>query len=103
LLGRNSKNSSMPSSAEGFAKPPVTPNRAVRRRRPGKQPGDHGHRLEPVTHPDHVVTQAPQCCVNCERDLRDAVVVKEERRQVFDLPEVRAMSTAWRRDNVRAG
>ena len=29
LLGRNSKNSSMPPSAEGFAKPPVTSNRAA--------------------------------------------------------------------------
>jgi len=96
LLGRNSKNSSMPPSAEGFAKPPVTPNRAARRRRPGKQPGDQGHRLEPVAHPDHIVIHAPQCCANCERDLAKAVVIKEEVRQVFDLPEVRAVVTEHR-------
>jgi transposase len=95
MLGRNSKNSSMPPSAEGFAKPPAA-NRAARRRRPGKQPGDHGHRLEPVTHPDHVVIHAPKCCVNCERNLTNALVVKEERRQVFDLPHVRAVVTEHR-------
>ena len=36
LLTRNSKNSSLPPSAEGFAKSPVMPNRAARRRRRGK-------------------------------------------------------------------
>ena len=101
LLGRNSKNSSMPPSAEGFAKPPVTPNRAARRRRPGKQPGDQGHRLEPVEHPDRVVIHGPQRCGRCAKDLTDVVVLKEEVRQVFDLPEVRAVVTEHRVETKR--
>ena len=101
LLGRNSKNSSMPPSAEGFAKPPVTPNRAARRRRPGKQPGDQGHRLEPVEHPDRVVIHSPQRCGRCAKDLTDVVVLKEEVRQVFDLPEVRAVVTEHRVETKR--
>jgi transposase len=88
LLGRNSKNSSMPPSAEGFAKAPVKPNRAARRRHPGKQTGDPGHRLAPVEHPDHVVVHAPLHCANCDRDLTGAPVVKREVRQVFKMPPV---------------
>jgi transposase len=101
LLGRNSKNSSMPPSAEGFAKPPVTPNRAARRRRPGKQPGDQGHRLEPVACPDHVVVHVPQHCASCARDLSRGEIVKEEARQVFDLPQVRAVVTEHRAESRR--
>ena len=101
LLTRNSKNSSLPPSAEGFAKPPVMPNRAARRRRPGKQPGDQGHRLEPVESPDHIVTHAPQSCASCDHDLSHAEVVKEEVRQVFDLPEVRAVVTEHRVETRR--
>jgi transposase len=93
LLGRNSKNSSLPPSAEGFAKAPVAPNRAARRRRPGKQTGDPGHRLEPVEHPDYVVTHSPGHCGNCDRDLARSEVVKREMRQVFELPQVRAVVT----------
>jgi len=101
LLARNSKNSSMPPSAEGFAKPPVTPNRAARRRRPGKQPGEQGHRLEPVEHPDHVVVHTPQRCGSCARGLSRSEIVKEETRQVFDLPEVRAVVTEHRAQSRR--
>ena len=86
VLGRNSKNSSLPPSAEGFAKAPVAPNGAARRRRPGKQIGDPGHRLEPVEHPDYVVTHSPGHCGNCDRDLARSEVVKREMRQVFELP-----------------
>jgi transposase len=93
LLGRNSKNSSLPPSAEGFTKAPVAPNRAARRRRPGKQTGDPGHRLEPVSNPDYVVTHSPGQCGNCERDLARSEVVKREVRQVFELPQVRAVVT----------
>jgi transposase len=93
ILGRNSKNSSLPPSAEGFAKAPVAPNRAARRRRPGKQTGDPGHRLEPVSNPDHVVVHAPQRCGGCDRDLACGEIVKRETRQVFELPEVRAIVT----------
>jgi transposase len=103
MLSRNSKNSSMPPSAEGFAKPPVTPNRAARRRRPGKQPGDQGHRLEPVEHPDHVVIHTPERCSSCDSRLVLGELVKQEVRQVFDLPEVRAVVTEHRAETWRCG
>lgn len=87
-LSRNSRNSSLPPSSEGFAKPPVAPNRAARRRRPGKQPGDPGHRLAPVEVPDLVRAHVPERCSACGGGLGDAVIAGVEVRQVFDLPEL---------------
>ena len=102
-VGRNPRNSSMPPSAEGLSKPPAA-NRAERRaakRRPGKQPGSEGKHLAQVVDPDAVATHAPRSCTSCGADLADADVVGVERRQVFELPEVRAHVTEHRMERRR--
>ncbi|MDA8381136.1 MAG: IS66 family transposase [Actinomycetota bacterium] len=102
-LGRNPRNSSMPPSAEGLSKPPA-PNRAERRkakRRPGKQPGDPGHHLAQVADPDEVVPHRPARCPACEGDLADAKVLDVERRQVFEVPRIRAHVTEHQMLKVR--
>ena len=94
-LGRNPRNSSMPPSAEGFSKPP-SPSRAERRaaaRKQGKQPGAPGKHLAQVADPDHVVHHAPPSCSSCGSGLEDAEVVDAERRQIFELPEIRLVVT----------
>ena len=94
-LGRTPRNSSMPPSTEGFTKPP-SPSRAERRaaqRKQGKQPGAPGKHLAQVAEPDSVVTHAPNSCEGCGGDLSRAEVVDTERRQVFDLPEIRLLVT----------
>ena len=63
-LGRNPRSSSMPPSAELFAKPPA-PSRAERRaaaRKQGKQPGAPGNHLARVADPDVTVTHVPDAC-----------------------------------------
>lgn len=102
-LGRNPRNSSMPPSAEGLTKPPAL-NRAERRaakRRPGKQPGSEGKHLAQVADPDAVATHVPKLCTSCGADLAGADVVGVERRQVFELPEVRAHVTEHRMERRR--
>ena len=102
-LKRNPRNSSMPPSAEGLAKPPA-PNRAERRkakRRPGKQPGSEGHHLARVEHPDEVVVHAPSVCGHCGEDLAGAEIVDVEARQVFELPAVKAHVTEHQMVRVR--
>ncbi len=102
-LGKNPRNSSMPPSAEGLSKPP-TPNRAERRaakRRPGKQPGTEGKHLAQVPEPDEVLTHTPAVCTDCGADLSDADVVSVERRQVFELPAVKAHVTEHRMERRR--
>jgi len=89
-LGKNSKNSSQPPSSDNpFIKPSPRSLRRRSGRRPGKQPGDPGARLEPVDDPDVVRLHAPHQCAGCGGDLSDAEVVEERVRQVFDLPAIR--------------
>ena len=88
-LGRNSQNSSKPPSSDGFVKPPPRSLRKKTGRKPGKQPGEPGARLEPVADPDEIVVHPPVCCTACGEDLQVAPVIGEEVRQVFDLPPVR--------------
>ena len=94
-LGRNPRNSSIPPSAEGLAKP-VAKNRAQRReekRRQGKQPGAEGKHLAQVADPDEVIVHAPESCRSCGGALEDAEVIGVEVRQVFELPRMRAIVT----------
>jgi transposase len=87
-LGKNSRNSSKPPSSDGLAKPPPRSLRRASGRKPGKQQGEQGFRLEPRPDPDEVRVHAPQVCRCCRADLAAAPVVGQERRQVFDLPAV---------------
>src|SRR5665213_1059996 len=90
-LERNPRNSSMPPSAELFTKPSA-PSRAERRaaaKKQGKQPGAPGKHLAQVADPDHVVHHTPTACTSCRSDLCGAEVIDAERRQVFELPEIR--------------
>lgn len=100
-LSQNPRNSSVPPSLEGLRKPPLPPNRAARRRRPGKQPGDPGHRLVPVGQPDSTVEHVPERCERCGADLCSAEVLGHEVRQVFDLPELRPLVTEHRAERRR--
>jgi transposase len=101
-LGRTPRNSSMPPSAEGLAKPPSrAERRAAAKRKPGKQPGTEGKHLAQVSEPDEVVTHVPGSCDSCGAGLADAPVVDVERRQVFDLPEIACVVTEHRAERRR--
>ena len=93
-LGKNSQNSSKPPSTDNpFEKPPPRSLRGKSGRRPGKQPGQGGARLEPRIEPDEVVVHIPGCCQGCGGDLTGAPVVDEQAREVFDLPPMRLQVT----------
>ena len=92
-LGQNSRNSNRPPSSEGYAKPAPKSRRQRGRRRSGGQPGHPGTTLAQVKDPDRVVVHRPRRCDGCHRSLRRARVSSVERRQVFDLPEVRLAVT----------
>lgn len=100
-LGKNSKNSSKPPSSDNpFTKKPAPRSlRGTSGRRPGKQPGTPGARLEPRADPDRLVVHVPDACAGCGHDLADAEVLGERAgqvRQVFDLPAVRVEVTEHR-------
>jgi transposase len=92
-LALNSRNSSKPPSSDSpFVKPVKPAPRSLRGRsgrKPGGQPGHPGSTLELVADPDEVVRHEPGPCRGCGDDLAGAAETGVERRQVFDLPQVR--------------
>ncbi|MDH6579555.1 IS66 family transposase [Kitasatospora sp. MAP5-34] len=98
-LGMNSKNSSKPPSSDGLARPASL--RKPSGRGPGKPRGTAGGSLMQVDAPDAVEVHTPQECRGCAGDLALAEVVSLERRQVFDLPEIRLRVTEQRIEHRR--
>ncbi len=85
-----SRNSSMPPSGGGLAKPPPR-SRSLRNktgRRPGGQDGPPGTTLAQVAKPDRGVRHEPGSCSGCGAGLAGRPVTGIERRQVADLPAV---------------
>ena len=94
-LAQSPRNSSRPPSSEGLAKPAPRP-RSLRKKsglRPGGQDGHKGTTLTQVARPDREVRHEPGCCLRCGAALAGRPVTWVERRQVFDLPPVRAEVT----------
>jgi transposase len=102
-LGRNSRNSSQPPSADG---PAVSPSRAARRRsgrKPGKQPGAGGSALFQTSDPDEIVDHVPAACGGCGNDLADASAAGVVRRQVHDIPTIAPVVVEHRLHRRRCG
>jgi transposase len=94
-LRRTSRNSSVPPSGEGLAKPPPR-SRSLRKntgRKPGGQDGHPGTTLARVARPDRERRHEPGCCGRCGAALSGRPVTAVERRQVFDLPVVKVQVT----------
>jgi len=102
-LGKNSRNSSKPPSSDGLAKPPPKSLRRASGRKPGKQHGGQGFRLEPRAVPDQVRVHAPSECRGCGAGLADAPVVGTETRQVFDLPVIELLAIEHRAQRRECG
>jgi transposase len=92
-LNQNSRNSSRPPSSEGLAKPAPRSLRRKSGRRPGGQAGHEGTTLAQVARPDREERHEPGCCGRCGAGLAGRPVTGVERRQVFDLPPVKAEVT----------
>ena len=90
-LGTNSRNSSKPPSSDGpGVKPHPKSQRVSSGRKPGGQPGHVGHTLRLVDEPDEIKVHAPSRCKACGQSLEEVSAVRRERRQVVDIPPVKA-------------
>jgi transposase len=92
-LRQTPRNSSKPPSGEGLARPAPRSLRKKSGRRTGGQDGQKGTTLMQVARPDREVRHEPDCCGRCGGGLAGRPVTGVERRQVLDLPPVRAEVT----------
>ena len=99
----NSRNSSRPPSSDGPAKPAPKSLRGKSGRRPGRPKGQPGATMELSGHPDKKVRHRPERCSCCGKPLKDAPVTAVERRQVIDIPPVKAVTTEHQMLTVRCG
>ncbi|WP_051102674.1 DUF6444 domain-containing protein [Parafrankia elaeagni] len=88
-VAKTPRNSSKPQSSDGLAKPAPKSLRTKTGRRPGGQAGHPGATLRMVDDPDVRVTHEPGPCGGRGTSLAGRPVTRLERRQVFDLPELR--------------
>jgi len=88
-IAKNSGNSGKPPSSDGLKKPKPKSQRQKGKRKSGGQKGHKGHTLEMVQHPDHIMSHVLTTCPHCQTDVSAVSVERVEKRQVFDLPEVR--------------
>jgi transposase len=99
----NSRNSSKPPSSDGLAKPAPKSLRGKSGRRPGRPEGQPGATMELTDHPDKKVRHRPAKCGCCGKSLKNAEVAAVERRQVIDIPQVRAKTTEHQLLTLRCG
>ena len=88
-LAKNSRNSSKPPSSDGLKRPKPKSRRQKSGKPSGGQKGHVGYRLEPVEKPQHTEIHRVLECQRCHTDLAGVAMRKVEKRQVFDLPEVK--------------
>jgi transposase len=90
-LETNSRNSGKPPSSDGpDVKPHPKSQRTASGRQPGGQPGHMGQTVRLSDAPDEVQVHAPAHCAGCGQSLEQVPARRWERRQVIDIPPVRA-------------
>jgi transposase len=92
-LAQDSRNSSRPPSSDGLVKPAPKSLRKKTGRKPGRPKGQPGATMELTGHPDHVLRHEPSACRRCGAGLAGAAETGAERRQVTEIPPVKAEVT----------
>lgn len=88
-MALNSQNSSKPPSSDGYTKPAPKSLRKKSGLRPGGQHGHPGNTLLPAEKPDcTILHRLKRCPCGCGANLRGRPLLRIEKRQVFDLPEI---------------
>jgi transposase len=99
-LAKDSHKRSKQLSSDGPERKPRS-HRQESEKRKGGQPGHAGHTLMQVASPDEVIRHRPVCCGHCQQPLEGVVGQLKERRQVYDLPEVRLLVREHQVEEVR--
>jgi transposase len=93
LAAQVRQNSSRPPSSDGLGKPAPQSLRKKTGRKPGRPKGQPGVTMELTDHPDQVIRHEPPACRKCGTGLAGARQTGAERRQVTEIPPVKAEVT----------
>jgi transposase len=99
----NSQNSSKPPSSDGLAKPAPKSLRGKSGRKPGRPKGQPGATMKLTDHPGKKVRHRPARCRCCGKSLKGAPETGMERRQVTDIPPVKAVVTEHQMVELECG
>lgn len=94
-VAKNSRNSNKPPSSDGLNKPAPKSWREKSGKPSGGQKGHRGYRLEPVEEAHHIERRCVVQCRHCQANLTGVEVDRVEKRQEFDIPEVRLVITEY--------
>jgi transposase len=95
-LAKNSSNSGKPPSSDGYNQPAPKSLRKRSRRRSGGQAGHKGETLKMVEKPDHIHVHRVEACTHCGHSMKRRKAIREEKRQVFDVPPMKIEVTEHR-------
>lgn len=101
-LGQNSRNSNWPSSRDKNRQKSKTKSlRPKTERKPGGQAGHQGHTLAFNPEPDVLEKHRPVQCAHCQKPLAADIAASDVvKRQVFDLPLLRFVTTEHQVETV---
>lgn len=88
-VNKNSHNSNKPPSSDGMRKQRGKKSRKKSRKKPGGQKGHEGHQLKMSKNPDHRQIHDVEKCRGCNESLEGTEASDYDRRQVFDIPEIK--------------
>jgi len=98
-LNMNSKNSSKPPSTDN--KLTTKKKHLTSKKKRGAQVGHRGKSLKMVAIPDTVKELLPTTCSCCNSSLKDIDSFKYEKRQLFDLPDIKMQITEYQAHSIK--
>ena len=94
-LNLNSTNSSKPPSTDNKLTKKKKSSNSTSKKKRGAQVGHKGKSLKMVTTPDKTQLLLPVSCSCCGSSLEDIDSLKYEKRQLFDLPDIKMQVTEY--------
>jgi transposase len=92
-LAKNSRNSGKPPSSDGLKRPEPKSLRKKSGRKTGGQEGHAGSTLNQVEDPDFIESHEIEKCERCQHNLTDVNPIRHEKRQEFEIPQMKAQVT----------